>query len=114
MECKFVVRQKVVCVADLAARVIAYCPKFPYPIKGEVYTVSAIEASPGGVYITLAEFGLGVCACRMIRTENWWFHEHFKPLEHSGMSLLRKIAENPPPLPEDDGEPVKKREVEKV
>jgi len=119
VECKFVVGQKVVCIKEFA-RSEGWCPAAARPVVGNVYTITGIE--PGvhhpGVFLELAELAPVFCKCRGATLTVRYEHLCFKPLEHSGMEILRKIAANPPSIEIRDNPaepaPARKRKKETV
>jgi hypothetical protein len=99
-----------------------YCACAEVPADQGVYTIRSLHPGLVHVGVTLQEIVNKPCPLALAMGKNasaedgepTFPHYWFKPLEHSGMSILRKIASDPPRLPGEDGEPVKKREVETV
>lgn len=72
MECKFVVGQKVVCVADAWFSLVGGYTPPRTPIKDQTYTVERIVTDDGHVLLYLRE---------MMEDDCRWHHIGFRPLQ---------------------------------
>jgi hypothetical protein len=112
MECRFVCGQKL-SVRGPFRTFRALFPCAAVPNVGEVVTVRDLVIVPnGGVGVRLQEYRNDPC-CQLNGDEPAYYWRCFEEIEPASMSLLRKIAIDTPPLPDDDsGEAPQKRELE--
>lgn len=97
MECKFVVGQKVVCIGGPWLCVEWDSPPPPFlPKRGEVYSIIAISARFGGIYLTFKE----------IIGDHNFNHTGFRPLQERPKEADTDISVFSPLLNVRETEPV--------
>jgi hypothetical protein len=109
MECKFVVGQQVVCIKKDSWVYLGttFVVEAPAPKYGEVVTITDIETLDvfvstewnNGIYLKLKEY-----------PDGRYFHENFKPLETTDISVFQKLLAPGP----KEKIVVEERELEKV